>query len=111
MTSVGARTGTTAASVVVAVEGPLARSVVISSRVTLWASAPSAGGARGFDAPTALVPDATVVQIIESTGLISAGSGVKVELLVPRERLAAVLAAMANGAALAIVADDQPLVD
>jgi len=109
MTSVASRAGVTAASVVVSVEGPLARSVVVSSRVTLWASLPSVQGARGFDAPTALVPDAVVVQVIESSGLISAGSGVQVELLVPRERLAAILAAMANGATLAVVADDQPL--
>ena len=109
ITSVGSRIGVTAASVVVSVEGPLARSVLVSSRVTLWASLPSNQGTRGFESPTALVPDAVVVQVIESAGLISAGSGVQVELLVPRERLAAILAAMANGAALAVVADDQPL--
>lgn len=109
--SVGSTAGATSAAVVVSVDGPLAQSVVISSRVTLWASVPSTGPARGFDAPTALVPDATVVEIIESTGLISSGRAMQVELLVPRERLAAVLAAMANGAALAIVPDDQPLVN
>jgi hypothetical protein len=110
MASLGALAGATSASVVVSVDGPLAQSIHVSSRVTLWASLPASEGARGFDAPAALVPDATVVQIIESTGLIAAGSGVQVELLLPRERLAAVLAAMANGAALAIVADDQPVV-
>ena len=47
----------------------------------------------------------------ESAGLVASGTDVQVELRVPRESVASVLAAMANGAALAIVPDDEPLVE
>jgi hypothetical protein len=96
------------AQVVVTMAGPVPSTVDEASRVTLWASAAAAEG-TGFAAPVVLVDQAEVVTVRESTGLVSTGADVQVELRVPRESIASVLEAMANGAALAIVPDDEPL--
>ncbi|SMQ60857.1 hypothetical protein [Agreia sp. VKM Ac-1783] len=96
------------AQVVVTVSGPIPSVVDRSSRVTLWSSAASDSGTT-FEAPVVLVADAEVISVIEPTGIVASGSEMRVELRVPRGSVASVLEAMANGAALAIVPDDEPL--
>ncbi|PPF61540.1 hypothetical protein C5E11_14545 [Clavibacter michiganensis] len=96
------------AQVVVTVSGPVPAVVERSSRVTLWASAASESGTT-FEAPVVLVAEAEVISVIEPTGIVASGSEMQVELRVPRESVASVLEAMANGAALAIVPDDEPV--
>jgi hypothetical protein len=96
------------AQVVVTVSGPIPSVVDRSSRVTLWASAASDSGTT-FEAPVVLVAEAEVISVIEPTGIVASGSEMRVELRVPRGSVASVLEAMANGAALAIVPDDEPL--
>jgi hypothetical protein len=94
--------------VVITVAGPVPSTVDEASRVTLWASAAASEG-TGFTAPVVLVDQADVVAVRESTGLVATAADVQVELRVPRESVASVLEATANGAALAIVPDDEPL--
>ncbi|SKA93864.1 Chaperone for flagella basal body P-ring formation [Agreia bicolorata] len=96
------------AQVVVTVSGPVPSVVDRSSRVALWASAASDSG-TAFAAPVVLVAEAEVISVIKPTGIVAAGTEMQVELRVPRESVASVLEAMANGAALAIVPDDEPL--
>jgi hypothetical protein len=107
--AVGAVRASDEAQVVVTVSGPVPTIVDQSSRVSLWASAAADSGTT-FDAPVVLVARAEVISVIESTGLVASGTDVQVELRVPRQAVASVLEAMANGAALAVVPDDEPLV-
>ncbi|WP_202566253.1 hypothetical protein [Agreia sp. COWG] len=106
--SIGAATSDDEAQVVVTVAGPVPSSVTEASRVTLWASAAAQTG-LAFEAPVVLVPEAQVVTVLEAKGIVAAGSEVQLELRVPRDSVAAVLEATANGAKLAIVPDDQPV--
>jgi hypothetical protein len=108
--AVGAVRGDDTAQVVVTVSGPVPSTVDTSSRVTLWASAAS-DEAAAFEAPVVLVAQAEVVSVIESSGLVASATDMQVELRVPRESIASVLEATANGAALAIVPDDEPLAE
>jgi hypothetical protein len=108
--AVGAARGDDEAQVVVTVDAPLPSALEKSSRVTLWASAAS-DEATAFDAPVVLVSEAEVVSVIESTGLVASAADTQVELRVPRESVASVLEAMANGASLAVVPDGEPLVE
>jgi len=108
--AVGAVRSVDEAQVVVTVSGPVPSIVDTSSRVTLWASTAADSGSV-FEAPVVLVAQAEVVSVVESAGLVASGTDVQVELRVPRESIASVLEAMANGAALAIVPDDEPLVE
>jgi hypothetical protein len=98
------------AQVVVTVADPVPATVEQSSRVSLWASAAADSG-TSFDAPVVLVAQAEVISVIESTGLVASGADTQVELRVPRQAVASVLEAMANGAALAVVPDDEPLAE
>ncbi|WP_374946525.1 hypothetical protein [Agreia sp.] len=98
------------AQVVVTVSGPVPSIIDQSSRVTLWASAASDSGTT-FEAPVVLVAQAEVISVIEPTGLVASGTEMHVELRVPRDSVASVLEAMANGASLAIVPDNEPLVE
>jgi hypothetical protein len=107
--AVGAVRASDEAQVVVTVSGPVPTIVDQSSRVSLWASAAADSGTT-FDAPVVLVARAEVISVIESTGLVASGTDVQVELRVPRQAVASVLEAMVNGAALAVVPDDEPLV-
>lgn len=108
--AVGAVRADDEAQVVVTVSGAIPSIVEQSSRVTLWASAASDSGTT-FEAPVVVVPQAEVVSVVESTGLVASGSDIQVELRIPRESVASVLEAMANGATLAVVPDDEPLVE
>jgi hypothetical protein len=58
---------------------------------------------RRFGPPAVLVGSATVVRVLESKGLISDSRGHVVELLVPRDKIARVLEAVAGGDAISLV--------
>jgi hypothetical protein len=88
------------ASVVVRVEGDLAEAVAPGAAVDLWASAARAEQAIP---PVVLVPGATVARVVESEGMVVAGQGVSVELIVPEDRVARVLEAVAADGTLALV--------
>jgi hypothetical protein len=106
--SVGAVRAGDEAQVVVTVSGPVPSIIDQSSRVSLWASAAADSGTT-FDAPVVLVAQAEVISVVQAAGLVASGTDMQVELRVPRQSVASVLEAMANGAALAVVPDDEPL--
>lgn len=70
------------------------------SDVDVWAADAKQGG--GFEQPQVIVPHATVGSVSRDKGVMgSADAGV--ELVVPRDDVAALLAAIANDAALSVV--------
>jgi hypothetical protein len=101
VSAVGSRTGETVTSVVVDVRGTLAGSIIPGSVVDVWAA--RAGEHSQFGPPAVLVPQAAVVRVVESSGLIAAGDSQSVEVLVPTDRVAAVLESIANSDAIALV--------
>jgi len=105
--SVGLVAGTRLSSVVVTVGAQLSASVEPGSTVDLWASRENESGE--FAPPIVVVSSATVVRLVERDGLVVDDSGGAVELLVPRERVARVLEAIANGDALSLVPTSIPV--
>lgn len=106
--AVGAATDVDSTSIVVETAGRLSSDALAGAAVELWSSPADAEG-RGFDAPTVLVADALVVRVLESDGLMSGSSAGAVELLVPRDEVARILKAQADGDALAVVAAGLPV--
>ncbi|SDH46090.1 Chaperone for flagella basal body P-ring formation [Microbacterium pygmaeum] len=74
-------------------------SVEAGTVVEVWA-APQIEG--GYDEPRILVADATVVSVTRDDSMIGAGSAA-LELVIARSEVAAMLAAMADEAALSVV--------
>lgn len=109
VSAIGASTGTDLASVVVTVASQLPQSVVQGAVVDVWSAAEIESGAYG--PPSVLVSSATVVRLIEADGIIAQGKTSGVEVLVPRDRIAVVLEALANADALALVPVSVPLSD
>lgn len=87
------------ATVVVPSRGPLPADVAAGTRVDVWTAKEGDGG---FEPPTVLVSGAEIAGVIESEGMVSTG-GTSVELLVPREKVAALLGALASGDAIDLV--------
>ncbi|PZQ89758.1 MAG: hypothetical protein DI534_08175 [Leifsonia xyli] len=100
--ALGDASGVNSTALVLELDGPPSSAVRPGARVDVWASPADADG-RGFGAPLVLVADAVVVRLLEDDGLVSAGTGGAVEVLVPRGRVARVLQAQAAGDALAVV--------
>jgi hypothetical protein len=99
--AVGTSAGASVTSVVVETRGELAGAVGAGAVVDVWAARE---GERGqFGPPSVLVGEASVVRLIEPTGLIADGSGRSVEILVPKGKVAVVLESIANHDALALV--------
>jgi len=91
-------------SVVVAAAGALPAAIDVGATVDVWAAAANTDGvgAAKFDAPEVLIPGATVVRVEHDSGL-GAGGGAGVEVRVPTSSAAALLAAIANGAAITLL--------
>ncbi|TFD63661.1 hypothetical protein [Cryobacterium ruanii] len=104
--AVGDSSGSDVTSVVVDVPGRLALSISAGSLVDIWSA--RAAGPSEFAPPTILVGQAVVVRIVEPTGIIAADNGQSVEMLVPKGNVGAVLEAIMNGDALAIVPVNAP---
>lgn len=68
--------------------------------VDVWAAAAREGG--GFERPEVIVPHAVVASVTRDKGVMG-GADAGVELVVPRDAVAALLAAIANDAALSVV--------
>jgi hypothetical protein len=92
---------------VVAVQGTLPKSVVAGAVIDLWSA--SRGEDRSYGPPAVLASSVTVVRVIASDGMVSARDGDSVELLVPRNRIARVLQAIANEDALSLVPASLPV--
>ncbi len=104
---VGKSSGSDATSIVVDVPGRLAASVAAGSVVDIWSA--RATGPSEYAPPTILVGQAVVVRIVEPTGIIASDNGQSVEVLVPKANVGALLEAIMNGDALAIVPVNTPV--
>lgn len=107
VSSVGSRAGASVTSVVIAVNGTLSDSIEPGASVDVWSAKETEHGQ--FGPPAVLVGKASVVRLVEPTGLIAASGGESVEVQVPRNKVAAVLEAIANNDSMAIVPVDTPL--
>ncbi|WP_353988376.1 hypothetical protein [Ruicaihuangia caeni] len=107
VSAIADRRSTRYGAVVIGVTGRLSGGILPGATVDVWA-AQQAGGGDHF-APTVIVAAATVVSVeVDSSGMVS-GRTTGVELLVPRERLALLLEAMADGDAISLVPVGLPL--
>lgn len=104
--AVGSAEGQRQTSIVLAVNGALAASVVAGSTVDVWSARQSAAGA--FDAPVVIVAAATVVRLVDQEGLVVDNRSVSIEVLVPRTDIARVLEAIANDDAVSVVPSSLP---
>jgi len=105
--SVGSVEGLRQASVVITVDGQLAGAVEPGATVDLWAAKELESGVYG--APIVVVSSATVVRLVESSGLVVDDSSGTVEILVPRLNIARVLEAIANDDSLSLVPASIPV--
>jgi len=88
------------AVVVVPIDGPIASGIAPGATADVWAAAPEA--TSGFASPAIIVTGAVIGRVVQEHGIVASGS-VAVELVVPRSRVARVLEALADGAAVSIV--------
>ncbi|MCU1544115.1 MAG: hypothetical protein JWM50_1980 [Microbacteriaceae bacterium] len=104
--AVGSLDGVRMTSVVLGVNGRLAASVGPGSIVDVWSARSTSAGQ--FEAPAVVVASATVVRLVEDTGLVVDDRAMSVEVLVPRDRVARVLEALANDDAVSVVPASLP---
>lgn len=104
LSSLGSADGIDLAAVVVQTGAALPRDVTSGAVVDVWSAAAEELG--DFGPPRVLATDATVVRTIEGAGSALDSA---VELLVARDDLAAVLAAVANADAISLVPGGVPL--
>jgi len=135
--SVGSTSGVRSTSLVLQLATRVSGAVVPGAAIDIWAaadpdaapaavsagppssarsdgSAEGSGAAEPVDAtaPTVIVSGATVVRVLDDSGGFSvASSGSMVEVLVPRSRVARLLEAIAQKAALAVVPAGIPLAE
>lgn len=88
------------ATVVVPSRNALPSGLGPGATVDLWAARLIDRGS--YEPPVVLVPGAEIAGIQEPEGMVASG-GVSVELLIPREKVAALLEALASGDALDLV--------
>lgn len=106
--------GQESTSLVLQLNGRVSAAVIPGAIVDVWAAPQAAGGVAttgAFGPPVVLSADAVVVRVVEDDGLVAASEGDAVEVLVPRNRIARLLHAIANDDALAIVPAGIPLGD
>ncbi|GAA3735844.1 hypothetical protein GCM10022239_09870 [Leifsonia bigeumensis] len=99
--AVGSAASIRFASVVASVSGRLSKAIAPGAVVDVWSAVETDHGV--FGPPVVLVGSATIVRVVDAGGLIADGGGEGVEVLVPRDRIARVLEATANGDAVSLV--------
>ena len=87
-------------AIVVGSTSTLPESIDAGSLIDVWSAKVHDNGT--FAPPVVLVAGASVVRVVEQQGLVAAG-GQDVEILVPKGKVAAVLAALAGGDAISVV--------
>lgn len=105
--AVGNRAGARVASVVVAVQGSLPKSVAAGAVIDVWSA--SRAEDRSYGPPAVLASSVMVVRVIAPDGMVSAQNGDSVEVLVPRDKIARVLQAIANEDAISLVPVSLPV--
>ncbi len=106
--ALGAAESEDATSLVVTVEGELPEAVRSGSEVDVWAASSDLDAP---EPPAVLVDSATVVRVLEGEGLVVDDSVREVELLVPRDRVARLLEALAADDVLSLLPVSIPLED
>lgn len=104
LSALGAAASVTDASVVVPLSTKPAASVGPGAVIDLWAAAKAAGTGEKAPPPHVLVSGATVVRLLTPTGLLATDRSATLEVEVPREDVAAVLQAVADGESVSAVA-------
>ncbi|MEI5584942.1 MULTISPECIES: hypothetical protein [unclassified Agromyces] len=99
--SVADRESAELAVVVVVSARPLPGEVAPGALVDVWTAAEVERGV--FEPPAVLVPGAEVAAVTSPDGMMAASGGPTVELLIPREKTAALLEALAAGDAVDLV--------
>jgi len=94
-------------SVVVTVDGQLGAAIGPGAVVDLWAAVAEDGDR--IPTPDVIVPGAVVVRLLASESIVAGRQTTAVEVLVPRDRTARLLEALANGDAMSVVAADLPM--
>jgi len=89
------------ATVVVSSRAPLPSELAVGATVDVWAASEIEQGA--YEPPAVLVADAEIAGLQEPEGMVASSSGVSVELLIPREKVAALLQALASGDVIDLV--------
>jgi hypothetical protein len=87
-------------AIVVGSTSTLPESIEAGSLIDVWSAQVQDDGT--FAPPVVLVAGAAVVRVVEQQGLVAAG-GQDVEVLVPKGKVASVLAALAGGDAISVV--------
>lgn len=101
VSAVGTAKQVATTNVVVQLETPLSADAVVGSFVDVWAS--MAAGQGVFGPPAVIISGAQIAHITEATGLAASNGGVRVELVVPQSKVAALLESQANGDAISLV--------
>lgn len=105
--AVGTHAGESVTSIVLDLRGRLSEGLVAGSVVDVWSAAPTDDGR--FGPPAVLVGQAAIVRVLEPAGLIQADGAKPVEVLVPKDKVAVVLEAVANEEALSLIAVNSPI--
>jgi len=105
--AVGTHFGDTLTNLVVDLSGRLSSVLEAGSVVDVWSAGEVGSGVYG--PPTVLVGGAAIVRILEPSGLIQSDGGRSVEVSVPKDKVAAVLEAVANDDAISLVAVNSPI--
>ena len=101
--AVGTDVAVRSATVVVDLSSPLAAGVAVGSTVDLWSAAKTDPTQNRYAPPVVLVGNAVVSRVVAPGGLLAGSAHDAIELQVPREGVAAVLAAQAGSARLSAV--------
>lgn len=106
--------GDRSTSIVLQLTGRISAAVVPGALVDIWAAAEASEHVAtlgSYGPPIVLTAGAVVVRVVDDDGIVAASDGDAVEVLVPRNRIARLLQAIANGDALAVVPAGIPLSD
>ena len=101
ISAVGTAKQVATTNVVVQLDVPLSSDAVVGSNVDVWAS--MAVGQGVFGPPAVIISGAQIAHITEATGLAASSGGVRVEIVVPQSKVAALLESQANGDAISLV--------
>ncbi len=101
LSAVGTAKQVATTNVVVQLDLPLSTDAVVGSTVDVWAS--MAAGQGIFGPPAVIISGAQIAHITEATGLAASTGGVRVEIVVPQSKVAALLESQANGDAISLV--------
>ena len=102
--AVGAASSVTDVSVVVPLTTKPAARIGAGSVIDLWAAAKATGTGEKAPPPHVLASAATVVRLAAPTGLLASERGATLEVELPREDVAAVLQALADGESVSAIA-------